>query len=48
MATIRFNDTPIDNQVWSTIAHSHCSKDYESYLELRDKHVKKVCSLWQS
>ena len=34
MATIQFNDTHIDNLVWNAIVQSHCSKDYESYLEL--------------
>ena len=34
MATIHFNDTHIDNVIWEALSHRHCSKDYESYLEL--------------
>jgi TPR repeat protein len=34
MAQLEFNDAHIDDLVWHAIAHSPCSKDFESYLAL--------------
>ena len=45
MAKLEFNDAHIDDLVWQAIAHSACSKDFESYLALfmKPRHDAKAC-----